>query len=192
MAIEYQGPEDVKYDDPGTADKNWNRMQQQATQQGGVQSAVQSQPAPPQAGWQEPPAWQPGPYQSMPGYARRPAHAPYTGQEAYAPYSPQDIPAYQPGQYAYQPQYNNQVQSYKAPKSKIAAGVLGLFLGCTGIHNFYLGYIGRGCAQLAITVATGGMLAFIPAIWGAVEGICILSSRPGSPWHKDSKGQELV
>lgn len=190
MAIEYQGPEDVKYDDPGTADKNWNKIQQQATQQGGMQSAVQSQPAPQQEGWQEPPAWQPGPYQSMPGNA---PYAMNTGQGAYSPYPQHARPAYQPmDQYAYQPQYNNQVQSYKAPKSKIAAGVLGLFLGCTGIHNFYLGYIGRGCAQLAITVATCGMLAFIPAIWGAVEGICILSSRPGSPWHKDSSGQELA
>ena len=25
------------------------------------------------------------------------------------------------------------------PKSKIAAGLLGIFLGCFGVHNFYLG-----------------------------------------------------
>lgn len=34
------------------------------------------------------------------------------------------------------------------PKSKIAAGLLGIFLGCFGVHNFYLGYTGKAVAQL--------------------------------------------
>ena len=28
-------------------------------------------------------------------------------------------------------------------KSKIAAGLLAFFTGCFGVHNFYLGYIGK-------------------------------------------------
>ena len=33
-------------------------------------------------------------------------------------------------------------------KSKLAAGLLGILLGSLGIHNFYLGYTGKGVAQL--------------------------------------------
>ena len=37
-------------------------------------------------------------------------------------------------------------------KSKMAAGLLGIFLGSLGIHNFYLGYTGKAVAQLLITI----------------------------------------
>ena len=35
-------------------------------------------------------------------------------------------------------------------KSKLAAGLLGIFLGYLGVHNFYLGYAGRGLVQLLV------------------------------------------
>ena len=57
------------------------------------------------------------------------------------------------------------------PKSKIAAGLLGIFLGCFGVHNFYLGYTGKAVAQLLITVLSCGILSFASAIWGLIEGI---------------------
>lgn len=41
-------------------------------------------------------------------------------------------------------------------KSKIAAGLLGIFLGYFGVHNFYLGYTGKAVAQLLITLLTCG------------------------------------
>src|SRR5271157_2513312 len=57
-------------------------------------------------------------------------------------------------------------------KSKIAAGLLGIFLGCLGIHRFYLGYTGIGLAQLLITVfgtfCTFGLGAIISGIWGLI------------------------
>ena len=59
-------------------------------------------------------------------------------------------------------------------KSKMAAGLLGIFLGGFGIHNFYLGYTGKGLAQLLITVLSCGMLAVVSEIWGLIEGIMIL------------------
>ena len=59
-------------------------------------------------------------------------------------------------------------------KSKVAAGLLGIFLGGLGIHNFYLGYTGKGLAQLLITVLSCGMLAVVSEIWGLIEGIMIL------------------
>lgn len=34
------------------------------------------------------------------------------------------------------------------PKSKLAAGLLGIFLGSLGVHNFYLGYTTKGLIQL--------------------------------------------
>ena len=38
------------------------------------------------------------------------------------------------------------------PKSKVAAGVLGILLGALGVHNFYMGHTGKGIAQLLITL----------------------------------------
>jgi TM2 domain-containing membrane protein YozV len=60
-------------------------------------------------------------------------------------------------------------------KSKIAAGLLGIFLGSLGIHNFYLGYTGKAVAQLLITVLTLGFGTIITGIWGLIEGILILT-----------------
>lgn len=60
-------------------------------------------------------------------------------------------------------------------KSKVAAGVLGILLGCLGVHNFYLGYTTKGIIQLVITLGTFGAGAFVSAIWGLVEGIMILT-----------------
>lgn len=60
-------------------------------------------------------------------------------------------------------------------KSKIAAGLLGIFLGYFGVHNFYLGYTGKAIAQLLITILSCGMLSFVSGIWGLVEGILILT-----------------
>jgi TM2 domain-containing membrane protein YozV/ribosomal protein L40E len=60
-------------------------------------------------------------------------------------------------------------------KSKLAAGLLGIFLGGLGIHNFYLGYTGKAIAQLLITVLTLGIGGIISGIWGLIEGILILT-----------------
>ena len=39
-----------------------------------------------------------------------------------------------------------------SPKSRLCALLLGIFLGHLGIHNFYLGRIGRGLAQCLLRV----------------------------------------
>lgn len=54
-------------------------------------------------------------------------------------------------------------------KSKMTAGLLGIFLGAWGIHNFYLGYTGKAIGQIVLTFCFG-----IGAIWGFIEGIMIL------------------
>lgn len=55
-------------------------------------------------------------------------------------------------------------------KSKLAAGLLGIFLGAYGVHSFYLGYTGKGVAQILVTIFTCG----IGSLWGFIEGILIL------------------
>ena len=57
----------------------------------------------------------------------------------------------------------------------MAAGLLGIFLGSFGVHNFYLGYTGKAIAQLLITLLSCGFLAFVSSIWGLIEGILILT-----------------
>lgn len=73
-------------------------------------------------------------------------------------------------------------------KSKIAGGLLGIFLGCFGVHNFYLGYTGKAIGQLLITVLSCGILSPISAIWGLIEGILILTGSINT----DADGNELV
>ena len=72
-------------------------------------------------------------------------------------------------------------------KSKLVAGLLGIFLGGLGIHNFYLGYTSKAITQLLISVLSCGMLAIVSYIWGLVEAVQILN---GSI-NKDAKGIPL-
>lgn len=72
-------------------------------------------------------------------------------------------------------------------KSKIAAGLLGIFLGSIGVHNFYLGYTGKAVAQLLISILSCGSLLLVSAIWGMVEGIMILATND----YKDAEGKIL-
>ena len=67
-------------------------------------------------------------------------------------------------------------------KSKLAAGLLGIFLGGLGIHNFYLGYTGKAIAQIFLSLCFGA-----GAIWGFVEGILILCGNI----NKDANGIPL-
>lgn len=72
-----------------------------------------------------------------------------------------------------QPQmgYQQPQMAAAGQKSKMVAGLLGLFLGAWGIHNFYLGNTGRGVLQIILTIVTCG----IAGIWGFIEGIMILA-----------------
>ena len=130
--------------------------------------------------------------------------SPGTGSyDSYAQSAPQggyDPNAYNQGAYpqgGYDPNAYYQ-GAYPAPaavfaqKSKVAAGLLGIFLGVLGIHNFYLGYTGKAVAQLLITVLSLGFLSFVSAVWGLVEGILILCAQPGSqPWGVDANNVPL-
>lgn len=55
-------------------------------------------------------------------------------------------------------------------KSKVVAGLLGIFLGWCGAHRFYLGFPGVGIVMILSNVMCG-----FGAIWGFVEGILCLA-----------------
>ncbi len=84
--------------------------------------------------------------------------------------------------YSYTPPQNTTVYT-TAPgseaKSKMAAGLLGIFLGGFGIHNFYLGFTNKALIQLLVSliggVITCGLATVAMEIWGLVEGIQILT-----------------
>ena len=106
-----------------------------------------------------------------------PLPPPY-GQQPAQPYGYGQQPA-QPYGYGY-----GQRQVDPAAKSRLVAGLLGIFLGGLGVHRFYLGYSSIGVAQILVTVLTFG----VGAIWGLVEGIMILT---GSTITTDEHGRPL-
>ena len=56
-------------------------------------------------------------------------------------------------------------------RSRLAAGLLGIFLGGFGVHRFYLGFTGIGIAQIAVTFVTCGF----GSLWGFIEGILYIA-----------------
>lgn len=86
---------------------------------------------------------------------------------------------------------NNTNTNNSQAKSKMAAGLLGIFLGSLGIHNFYLGYTGKAVGQLLLTLLGWILCGLGPIaawIWGLVEGIMILSGSINT----DAEGNELI
>lgn len=137
-------------------------------------------------------------YGQQAGYAGQQAPGGYGAPgytQGYTQYGSQYSAPYGAGQYQYGPgaPYYGPYGA-RSTKSKIAAGLLGIFLGGFGAHNFYLGNTSKAVAQLLLTLV--GWIAFglgpiAAAIWGFVEGILILCSSTGSPWHRDAQGLEL-
>lgn len=62
-------------------------------------------------------------------------------------------------------------------KSKLCAGLLGIFLGTLGIHNFYLGYTNKGVTQLLLSTVGACLIIgpVISGIWALVEAIQIFT-----------------
>ncbi|MFC2173826.1 TM2 domain-containing protein [Acidobacteriota bacterium] len=75
-------------------------------------------------------------------------------------------------------------------KSMLAAGLLGIFLGCFGVHRFYLGYNGIGLTQLLLFIfgiLTCGVTSLASWIWGLIDGILILTGTI----DRDARGEPL-
>ena len=69
-------------------------------------------------------------------------------------------------------------------KQKIVAGLLGIFLGAYGAHNFYLGNTKKAIIQIVVTIVTCGL----GSLWGFIEGIMILTGSINT----DVNGNPLV
>jgi TM2 domain-containing membrane protein YozV len=71
-------------------------------------------------------------------------------------------------------------QGIPGGKSKVLAGVLNIVI--SGVGNIYLGYIGKGVAQLLLSCLCVG------AIWSIVDAIFIFTGKI----DKDASGNPLV
>lgn len=62
---------------------------------------------------------------------------------------------------------------------KLAAGLLGAFLGSFGVHKFVLGYNNAGIIMLAVSIGGGvvtcGVASFVMGVIGLIEGIIYLT-----------------
>ena len=68
-------------------------------------------------------------------------------------------------------------------KSKMTAGLLGIFLGGFGVHNFYLGNTNKAVIQIVVTVLTCGL----GALWGIYEGIMIITGNEAFQYDADGR-----
>jgi len=62
-----------------------------------------------------------------------------------------------------------------SPKSKIAAGLLAIFLGALGIHKFYLGYTSAGIIMLLVTLLGSLIGPLVMNVIALIEGIIYLT-----------------
>lgn len=73
-------------------------------------------------------------------------------------------------------------------RNKLIAAILALVFGTLGIHQFYLGYNGRGIAMLLITIL-GSCIVIGPIItffWSLIDAIRILMGT-----YSDAQGNSL-
>ena len=106
------------------------------------------------------------PFQQQ-SYQQQPFQQPYqqNGYQNASGYNYNPNATYQAGAPVYNP--NMPVQ----PKSRLAAGLLGIFLGGLGVHNFYLGFTSKAVIQILVSFITCGL----GSIWGFIEGIMIIA-----------------
>lgn len=150
----------------------------------------------------------PDPWREDPS-KRGPNQPEWTGQAPVFPpasQSPADYPPIgypQPGYPPYaMPQQFNHPGAYApfgvdpmtgfpfSDKSKVAAGLLSIFLGYFGAGRFYAGHTGLAVAQLVtnivLTILTLGFWLAVAWIWPLIDGLVLLT---GSP--RDAQGRPL-
>lgn len=121
------------------------------------------------------PAGGPPPPPPAPGLPQQLAH-PYPPPYAQPPYAQP-----QHGQAPYVQPFAGQAET----KERVAYILLGVFLGCFGVHNFYAGYVGKGVAQLLITLCLFWLFVPVVAvwIWTIVEVITVTADAKGVPFR---------
>lgn len=124
-------------------------------------------PVPPQS---DPNAAPPNYAQGAPGGNQ---NGPYQPPQYWQNPGPQNQPSYYPPQ---QPRGFYPPPGYQQ-KSRLAAGLLGISFGMLGVHNFYLGFRSKAVIQLILCLFI--FTAFIPLIWGMIEGILLIIGGEG-------------
>jgi TM2 domain-containing membrane protein YozV len=107
------------------------------------------------------------PTSGAPGYDQYGQQQYAQQQYAQQPYAQQQYA--QPGYAGAQAAYDAQGRPY-SDKSKMVAGLLGIFLGGFGVGRFYTGHTGLAVGQLLVSIFTCGL----GSLWGLVDGILIL------------------
>ncbi len=115
--------------------------------------------------------------------------APIVPAPHYPPsYPPNVYPAPAPVQHVHH--YYGAPGVQTSPRSRVVAGLLGLFLPALGIHRFYLGYTGAGICYLLMVFVFSWFTCFftiyIAAFIGFIEGIIILCGG-----MNDAEGRKL-
>jgi TM2 domain-containing membrane protein YozV len=74
------------------------------------------------------------------------------------------------------------ISDTEVSNKKLAAGLLGIFLGSFGLHKFALGYTTPGVIMLVVSLAGGavtcGAASFVMGVIGLIEGIIYLTKTP--------------
>ena len=158
MADEYQNPYQQPQADPYAAPQQSDQFAQPAAEQA---AQPQVDPYATQQAYQAPQA---DPYTQT---YQAPQADPYAAQQ-------QAYQQPQPGAYP-PPQGYPQQGGQVGMKSKMAAGLLAIFLGCLGIHKFYMGWTKEGVIMLLVSLLTCGIGAIVMEIIGIIEGIMYLT-----------------
>lgn len=85
---------------------------------------------------------------------------------------------------------NNAPNALPPQKSAEAAGLLCLFLGTLGIHDFYTGKISKGVVKILLDCTIVGILA--TAIWALIDAIFICIGSYKDKWNRPLVGDTTV
>ncbi|MBC7979272.1 MAG: TM2 domain-containing protein [Armatimonadetes bacterium] len=76
-----------------------------------------------------------------------------------------------PSQVPGTPHIETSIYTKEQKDKKLIAGLLGILLGWTGAHKFFLGYTKEGVIQLIVSLVTCGVFGIV----GLIEGIIYLT-----------------
>ena len=136
------------------------------------------------------------PYSAQPATGNANPYSQSAPQQPQAPQQPYGAAPQQPYGAAPQQPYgqpypgNPNPMAAGAPKSKLAAGLIAIFIGSLGIHNFYLGYTKKAVIQLLLTLLGGwlfGIGAIAAEIWAIVDAVKIFQGQ-----YPDANGVPLA
>lgn len=148
-----QPPNQGNMNNGGVANENTPGNPYQASPENQYHAPMVNNPGNPQGNGYATP--QNSPYPQASGNFQQQSYPQAPGNFQQQPYPGQPVPNMNGGY----PAPGALAQPYPDQKSKMAAGLLGIFLGGLGIHNFYLGYTGKSYRAAANFPAFAGILS---------------------------------